>query len=121
MPFRKRPHFANPVILCCSTAVEYITVKYSLVQCSTHDSIKPSTAGLRIEHRNRKAKHHEFKNQVFMQNCWPENKFSGEHDISAVRLEKAIGSKGKQPCKQTASETQTHSQSFQKKKVAGMN
>ena len=37
-----------------------------------------------------------------------------------VRLEKAIGSKGKQPCKHTASETQTHSQSFQKKKVAGM-
>ena len=37
-----------------------------------------------------------------------------------VGLEKAIGSKGKQPCKHTASETQTHSQSFQKKKVAGM-
>ena len=37
-----------------------------------------------------------------------------------VRLEKAIGSKGKQPCKHTASETQTHSQSFQKKKVAGI-
>ena len=31
-----------------------------------------------------------------------------------VRLEKAIGSKGKQPCKRTASETQTHGQSFQK-------
>ena len=36
-----------------------------------------------------------------------------------VRLEKAIGSKGKKPCKSTASETQTHGQSFQKK-VAGM-
>ena len=33
-----------------------------------------------------------------------------------MRLEKAIGSKGKQPCKRTASETQTHSQSFQKRK-----
>ena len=40
--------------------------------------------------------------------------------VLTVRLEKAIGSKGNQPCKHTASETQTHSQSFQKKKVAGM-
>ena len=31
-----------------------------------------------------------------------------------MRLEKAIGSKGKEPCKHTTSETQTHSQKFQK-------
>ena len=33
-----------------------------------------------------------------------------------MRLEKAIGFKGKQPCKHRASETQNHSQSFQKRK-----
>ena len=44
----------------------------------------------------------------------------GDWVTYTVRLEKAIGSKGKQPCKHTASETHTHSQSFQKKKVAGM-
>ena len=35
--------------------------------------------------------------------------------VGTVRLEKTIGSKGKQPYKHTASETQTNSQSFQKK------
>ena len=35
-----------------------------------------------------------------------------------VRLGKGIDSKGKQPCKHTASETHTHSQSFKKKKGA---